>query len=158
MFRDMRRSKQAISLQECIQLLTQQPRGVLSMLGDDGYPYGVPMDHWYCEQDGKLYFHGAKSGHKIDAIHACDKVSYCVTDEGVREGDDWPLHFRSVIVFGRLRPVEDPRKVETICRSLCQKFTDDDAYIDREWQKARCAVLCLELTPEHITGKQVKES
>ena len=158
MFREMRRSKQAMTPQECIEVLIQQPRGVLSVLGDDGYPYGMPMDHWYSKQDGKLYFHCAKAGHKIDAIRACDKVSYCVTDEGVRQDDDWPLHFRSVVVFGRIRPVEDADKAETICRSLCRKFTDYAAYIDREWQKAHSAVLCLELTPEHITGKRVKES
>ena len=74
MFREMRRIKQQIPNEECIEILKTEPRGVLSVLGDDGYPYGIPMDHWYSEADGKLYFHGAKEGHKLDAIKACDKA------------------------------------------------------------------------------------
>ena len=77
MFRPMRRCGQQLKLNECIEILKAEPRGVLSLLGDNGYPYGIPMDHWYCEQDGKLYFHGAKNGHKIDSLQSCDKVSYC---------------------------------------------------------------------------------
>ena len=78
MFRPMRRWKQQLSDEDCIAILKSELRGILSVLGDDGYPYGIPMNHWYCEADGKLYFHGAKTGHKIDAISQCDKVSYCV--------------------------------------------------------------------------------
>lgn len=82
MFRGMRRFKQQISKEECIHVLKEQPRGVLSVLGDNGYPYGLPLDHWYSEKDDKLYFHCAKEGHKLDAVRECDKVSYCVMDEG----------------------------------------------------------------------------
>lgn len=89
----------------------KEPRGVLSVQGEDGYPYGMPMTHWYNEKDGKIYFHGAKSGHKIDAIKNCDKVSFCVMDEGYRKEGEWALNIRSVIVFGRLRIVEEPEKV-----------------------------------------------
>ena len=158
MFRGMRRFKQQMTQEECLEVLRQEPRGVLSVLGDDGYPYGVPMDHWYCEEDGKLYFHGAKAGHKIDAIRACDKVSYCVYDKGHREEGDWPLHFKSVIVFGRIRPVEDHEKALALCEKLCLKFTEDQAYIQNELKHSGPAVLCLELTPEHMSGKRVKES
>lgn len=110
MFRTMKRYKQQMEPSDCIKLLKQAPRGVLSMIGDDGYPYGIPMNHWYCEADGNLYFHGAKTGHKIDAITACEKVSYCVHDEGYREPGEWPLHIKSVVVFGRMQPVTDPEK------------------------------------------------
>ena len=158
MFRKMRRFKQELSQQECIEVLKTQPRGVLSVLGDDGYPYGIPMDHWYCDADGKLYFHCAKSGHKLDAIRACDKVSFCVYDEGWRKEGEWALNIRSVVVFGRLRMVADPAKVTEICTGLCRKFTDDAAYLEHELQTSLPNVLCLELTPEHITGKLVNES
>ena len=94
MFRPMRRWKQQLSDEDCIAILKSELRGILSVLGDDGYPYGIPMNHWYCEADGKLYFHGAKTGHKIDAISQCDKVSYCVHDEGYREDGQWPLQMR----------------------------------------------------------------
>lgn len=158
MFRTMRRWKQQLEEQECKEVLKTQPRGVLSMVGENGYPYGIPMDHWYCEEDGKLYFHGAREGHKIDAIKACDKVSYCVYDEGYREDGEWPLHIKSVIVFGKIRMVEDEKKTLEICENLCKKFTDDEEYMKKEIQIAKDRVLCLELIPEHMTGKLVKES
>lgn len=158
MFRKMRRFKQELNRDECIEVLKQEPRGVLSVLGDDGYPYGVPMDHWYNEADGKLYFHGAKAGHKIDAMKRCDKVSYCVMDKGWRKEDDWALNIRSVVVFGRLRPVDDPAKTAEICTNICRKFTDDAAYLEHELLHSGPAVLCLELEPEHMTGKLVNES
>lgn len=158
MFRKMRRFKQELDREECIEVLKQEPRGVLSVLGDDGYPYGVPLDHWYNEADGKLYFHGAKTGHKIDAMKRCDKVSYCVMDKGWRKEGDWALNIRSVVVFGRLRPVDDPAKTAEICTNICRKFTDDAAYLEHELLHSGPAVLCLELEPEHMTGKLVNES
>lgn len=158
MFRPMRRWKQQLSDEDCAALLKNEPRGILSVLGDDGYPYGIPMNHWYCEDDGKLYFHGAKTGHKIDAISKCDKVSYCVHDEGYREDGQWPLHIKSVVVFGKIQPVTDDAKVLEICTHLCQKFTDDKAYLEHELKHSLPKVLCLALTPEHMTGKLVKES
>ena len=158
MFREMRRFKQQISEEQCIQILKEQPRGVLSMLGDDGYPYGIPLDHWYSEEDNKLYFHCAKVGHKIDAVSACDKVSYCVMDEGYRRDGEWALNINSVVVFGRIRIVTDADKKKEICTNLCRKFTDDEAYIRRELESALSRVCCLELTIEHMTGKLVNES
>lgn len=158
MFRKMRRFKQQISDEECIRVLKEQPRGVLSMIGDDGYPYGIPLDHWYCEDDGKLYFHGAKEGHKIDAIAKCDKVSYCVMDEGFRKEGEWALNINSVIVFGRIKLVDDPDKARLIGENLCRKFTDDEEYIQHELTNALPRAQCLELIPEHMTGKLVNEA
>ena len=158
MFRQMRRFKQQIRNEECIEILKTEPRGILSMLGDDGYPYGVPLDHWYCEEDGCLYFHGAKTGHKIDAISKCDKVSYCVMDEGFRKEGDWALNIRSVIVFGRISLVTDEEKAREICTQLCLKFTDDREYLERELKSSLGRVQCLKLTPEYMSGKLVNES
>ena len=157
MFRKMRRIKQQISDEECIRVLKEQPRGVLSMLGDDGYPYGIPLDHLYME-DGHIYFHGAKEGHKIDAISGCDKVSYCVYDQGYRKEGEWALNINSVVVFGRIRIVEDEEKKKEICIKLLRKFSDDEAYIEHEMKNAFPRVNCLELIPEHMTGKLVCES
>jgi len=154
----MRRFKQQISEAECIRILKEQPRGVLSLIGDDGYPYGIPLDHWYCEEDGKLYFHGAKEGHKIDAIASCDKVSYCVMDEGFRKEGEWALNINSVIVFGRISLVTDTEKAKKICTEITRKFTDDEAYLAHELEHAFPRVQCLELTPEYMTGKLVNES
>ncbi|MBQ6638027.1 MAG: pyridoxamine 5'-phosphate oxidase family protein [Lachnospiraceae bacterium] len=158
MFREMRRFKQQISTEECIRVLKEQPRGVLSMLGDEGYPYGIPLNHWYSEEDGHLYFHCAKTGHKIDAITNYDKVSYCVYDEGYRKEGEWALNINSVVIFGRMKIVEDEDKKRDICINICRKFTDDEEYLQRELKNAFPRVCCLELIPEHMTGKLVNES
>lgn len=158
MFREMRRFKQQISEDECIRILKEQPRGILSMHGDDGYPYGIPMDHWYSEADGCLYFHGAKEGKKIDSVKRDDKVSYCVYDQGFRREGEWALNINSVVVFGRMRIVEDEDKKREICTNLCRKFTDDEDYLKKEMTNAFPRVCCLELSIEHMTGKLVNES
>ncbi len=158
MFRKMRRSGQQISESECIEILKNTKRGVLSLVGDDGYPYGLPIDHWYCEEDGKIYFHGAKEGHKIDSIKGCDKAGYCVYDEGYRKEGEWALNIKSVIIFGRMSLVEDEEKARKICTALVKKFTDDEDYLEKELKNAFPRVQCLELAPEHMTGKLVNES
>ncbi len=158
MFRPMRRLKQQLDEEECIRVLTSERRGVLSMLGDGGYPYGIPMNHWYCPEDGKLYFHGAKSGHKIDAVTNCDRVSYCVYDAGYRREGEWALNVRSVVVFGRIGFVTDGKKALEIGENLLRKFTDDEAYIRKELRDALPRAQCLALTIEHMSGKLVNES
>lgn len=158
MFRKMRRFKQQISDEECKEVLQQEKRGVLSVLGDDGYPYGVPIDFLYDEKDGCIYFHGAKTGHKMDAIRQCDKVSFCTWDEGYTKPGEWALNIRSVIAFGRIQVVEDPDKVKEICTRLCGKFSDDADYPIQEFAKFGKVVQCLELKIEHMTGKLVNES
>ena len=158
MFRKMRRFKQQISKAECIDVLKSTPRGVLSLLGDDGYPYGVPLDHLYCEGDYRIYFHCAKNGHKIDAITSCDKASYCTYDTGYRKEGEWALNIKSVIIFGRIRLVDDEEKARKICTALVKKFTDDEEYLEKELKNALARVQCLELIPEHMTGKLVNES
>ena len=158
MFRPMRRAKQQISEAECLRVLQEEKRGVLSMLGEDGYPYGIPMNHWYSPEDGKIYFHGAKTGHKIDALSACSKVSYCVWDAGYRKEGEWSLNVNSVVVFGRIRLVTDESKAREIAANLCRKFTDDEDYLRRELENALPRVQCLELTIDHMTGKLVNES
>lgn len=158
MFRPMRRVGQQLSMEECIEILKAEPRGILCVIGDDGYPYGLPIDHWYCEEDGKLYFHGSKTGHKIDAIRACDKVSFCVCDQGYRKESDWALNIKSVIVFGRARIIEDQEQAIAITRQLSYKYTSDTEFIEREIRESGRNVLCFALEPEHITGKLVNES
>ena len=154
----MRRFKQQISDAECKEILQNEKRGVLSLLGDGGYPYGLPMSHLYSEEDNKSYFHGAQEGHKIDAIKNCDKASFCVYDSGYRKEGEWALNINSVIVFGKIRLVTDEEKTREICTKLVQKFTDDQEYLEKELANALPRVQCLELEIEHMTGKLVNES
>ncbi len=158
MFREMLRKKQALSEEECIAVLKTQKRGVLAVLGDEDYPYALPINHYYNDEDGHIYFHGAKFGHRVDAVKRHDKVSFCVYDEGYRRDGEWALNIKSVIVFGRLVPVEDEDKMIDICRRLSRKFTDDESYIENEIKRAGFRTLMYELVPEHMSGKLVNEA
>lgn len=158
MFRNVARYKQQLSREECISILNDEVRGVLSVIGDGGYPYGLPINHYYCPEDGKLYFHSGKTGHKIDAIRRCGKASFCVFDQGFRKDGEWALNIRSVIVFGRIEIVEDREKVYEIARRLSHKFTSDENYIEKEILHSGPATLMFALVPEHMTGKLVNEA
>lgn len=156
MFRPMLRHAQQLSFEECEQILIEAKRGVLSVQGDGGYPYGIPMNHLYL--DGKLYFHCGREGHKLDALRRSVKASFCVIDEGRTEPGDWALRFQSVVVFGQVREVEDEKEIERLCRILSGKFTDDQAYVDREIRESLRHTRCLELSVDHMTGKRVREA
>lgn len=158
MFREMARKKQLISEEECIELLKKEPRGVLSVLGDDDYPYGMPLNHYYCEEDGKIFFHGGKSGHKIDSIKKHNKASFCVYDQGFRNDGEWALNIRSVIVFGKIEIIDDMEKILNISRLLSYKFTKDEKYIEHEIVNAGPRTFMFALVPEYMTGKKVKEA
>ena len=158
MFREMRRKNQALSGEECIRILTEELRGVLSVNGDDGYPYGTPIDHWYNAEDGKIYFHSGKIGHRVDAMKADPRASFCVYDSGFRREGEWALNISSVIVFGRLEVVEDQEEAIRIARQLSYKFTDDEEFIEGTIRDAGPYTLVFALVPEHMTGKIVNES
>ena len=130
----------------------------MSVQGDNGYPYGLPMNFWYNEENGYIYFHSGKKGHKTDAISSDNKVSFCVYDEGYRKDGEWSLNISSVIVFGRMNIVVDSETTNQIYRSMSLKYTSDIEYIDSEIQKFAKDTVCYELQPEHITGKIVNES
>ena len=158
MFREMVRFKQALTPEECVEVLKSEKRGVLSVNGDDGYPYCIPINHFYNDEDGKIYFHGGRQGHKIDAIRRHDKVSFCVYDSGFRKEGDWALNIKSVIVFGRVEIVEDEDWAIEVSRRLSRKFTLDEDYIQHEVEKSGPRTLVFALQPEHMTGKLVNES
>ncbi len=158
MFREVARKKQSLEMPQIVEILHREKRGVLSVHGDDGYPYGLPINYWYNEENGCLYFHSGRAGHKVDAIAADNKVSFCVYDGGFRREGEWALNIRSVIVFGKLHIVEDGEKAMEIYRRLSLKFTKDREYIESEIEKYARNTLCYELRPEHITGKIVNES
>jgi len=157
MFREVIRKKQILPQETCLQVLKNEVRGVLSVIGDDGYPYGIPMNHWYNEEDGNLYFHSGMAGHKVDAMKRCHKASFCVIDKGTQKDDDWALTFQSVVVFGKLKIVDDPKTAIDMIRKLSYHFTDREEYIEKEIRMAAARTLCFCLVPEHITGKWVNE-
>ena len=159
MFRELVRKRKAIPQDVCIDVLKNETRGVLSVLGDDDYPYGMPMNHFYDEETGKIYFHvGSQRSHRNDAIRKHDKVSYCVYDQGYKDEGDWAYNVKSIIVFGRIAVIEDKDRIIEITSKLRKKFTDDAAYLENELKTNLARTLLLEITPEHISGKYVKEA
>lgn len=158
MFRELIRKNKQLSVDECIHVLKTEKRGVLSVNGEHGYPYGMPMNHWYNEEDGKIYFHSGNIGHRLDALKENGKVSFCTYDAGVRKPDHWALNVKSVIVFGTMEIVDDMDTIVDIATKLSHKFTQDDAYIADEIKNHAHRTLLLVLTPEHICGKLVEES
>ena len=154
----MNRKKQQLTDEECVSILKTELRGVLSVNGDDGYPYGLPTNHYYCEEDGKIYFHSGMKGHKVDAIRRDEKVSFCVYDSGFRKEGEWALNIKSVIVFGRIEFIEDQKIINRMAEKLSRKFTDDDNYIKTEIERSGPGTLMFALVPEHMSGKIVNES
>ncbi len=158
MFREVARENRRLPREECIRILAEEKRGVLSVIGDGGYPYGMPMNHFYCPDDGNIYFHCGMSGHRTDSIRKDSRASFCVCDSGFRLEGEWALNIRSVIVFGRIEEVADKETIYGIARRLSRKFTDDERYIEDEIERAGPRTMMFALIPEHITGKIVKES
>jgi len=159
MFRELTRKNKQITIEECIRLLENETRGVLSVLGEDGYPYGMPMNHFYNSEDGNIYFHcGRQSSHRLDSLKKHDKVSFCVYDKGYRNEGDWAYNVKSVIVFGIMEIISDEATVADISARLSRKFTKDEQYIKDEIAHYGFETLILKLTPENMCGKLVKES
>jgi len=179
MFRKMRRFGQQLPDSEAIEILKKSTCGTLALLGDDGYPYAVPMSHFYC--DGKIYFHCSADGHKVDAIRACDKASYCVIARDEVVPEKFTTYYCSVIAFGRIRILESAQEKVTAMRALSDHFVPDNisgreehifgpaaggTVLDQfdpanfEFMAANKPLsrLCLlEMNIEHLTGKESRE-
>ena len=157
MFRKMRRKKQMLSVDECIKILNKGTSGVLALLGDHDYPYAIPISYVYC--NSKLYFHGAKSGHKIDAINKCSKASFCVIDQDKIMPEEYTTYFRSVIAFGNIHVMENEIEIKKAIEDLAKKYSPADnetgrnSEIEKEWK-----LLCMmEFSIEHLSGKEAIE-
>ena len=155
MFRPMRRIKQQLSEEEALEVLTNAKRGVLSVIGDDGWPYGVYLNPHY--ENGKIYFHSARVGHKIDALRNDVRASFTIIDEGIKDEGGWAYTFKSVVVFGKVEFVENQNEAIEICRRLARRFNPSEADIEDEIRRAASHVQVFALVPEHITCKRVHE-
>ena len=157
MFRELRRKKQLLSREETEAVLTRGSAGVLALSGDEDYPYAVPISYVY--SGGSLYFHCARSGHKLDAIERSEKASFCVIDQDQIVPEEYTTYFRSVIAFGRIRILQDEEERREAIEKLALKYAPDSTpeerqqEIQREWE--RLCILGLEI--EHVTGKEAIE-
>ena len=158
MFREMRRAKQQLGKDECVEILLKEWRGILSVYGEDGYPYGLPMNFYYDEELEKLYFHSAMKGHKIDALMRDNRVSFCVYDKGFRKEGDWALNIKSVIIFGKIKFVEDESRREEIMRKFGLKFDPDPENVEDNIKRLLRVTKVMELSIDHMAGKLCNES
>lgn len=157
MFREMRRKKQEISKEECVKILQTEKRGVLAVLGDEGYPYAVPMNFFYDEQEEKIYLHCAREGHKIDAINRCGQVCFTVWNEGVQKDGDWAFYVTSVIVMGKAERMSDASAVCEKVRKLALKYYPTREEAEEEIERSVNRVQMIAISVDHMTGKLVHE-
>ena len=153
MFRKMRRFKQELSREDTAQILKHGTHGVLAVLSDEGYPYAVPLSYVYA--DGKIYFHCANQGHKLDALKKNTKASFCVVGQDNVVPEKITSIFESAIAFGQARIVEDDTEKRKALRSLAEKYfsvngeAKNEEEIGGSWN--RVSVIAFEI--EHMTGK-----
>lgn len=155
MFREMRRKLQQLPQEECERILRAGKTAVLALAGDDGYPYAVPVNYVY--DGGKIYFHCAKTGHKLDALRRCEKVSVCVVDRDDVAPERLATDYMSVIVFGRARILEDDEEIYRAVEVFGLKYNPDREAVAREIRREWDALCCVEITVDHMTGKEGKE-
>ena len=131
-FRKMRRSRQQLTKSECDAILSKTTSGTLALLGDNGYPYAVPISYVYA--DGRLYFHSAQMGHKVDAIRRYDKASFCVIAADDVQPSEFTTYFRSVIAFGKIQIIESESERMYPCwvRDTIPVMTQD---CKKSWKK-----------------------
>lgn len=156
MFQEMRRKRQQLTREECEAILRKMTFGTLALYGADGYPYAVPVSYVYAE--GKIYFHSAVAGHKVDAMSACDKLSFCVVEQDCIVPAEYTTYYRSVIVFGRVRVVTDGAEKRRALEWLGRKYAPgDEAGLQQEIDKGFNRLLMYEISIDHLTGKEAIE-
>lgn len=157
MFRQMRREKQALSPEECEKILRTGTSGVIALDGDDGYPYAVPISYVFSEN--KIFFHCAKSGHKLDAIARNEKASFCVIGEDCVVPEEYATRYKSVIVFGKIRVLEDDAEKRAAIEKLALKYAPEDTEENRQKEIGQYwNTLCmLEMSIDHMSGKKQKQ-
>lgn len=155
-FRKMRRFRQQLSDSECDAILSKATSGTLALLGDNGYPYAIPISYVYA--DGKIYFHSAKAGHKVDAVRQHDKASFCVIASDDVRPSEFTTYFRSVIAFGRIQIVKSENERTHAASLLGSRYNPgDDTGLQKELEKGLAHMLILRLDIEHLTGKEAIE-
>lgn len=157
MFRPMRRKKNEISREAAEELLRTSRRGVLAVIGDDGYPYAVPVNYYYDSENRRIIFHGSRVGHKADAIRNCDKVCFTVFGNETVKGEAWAPYVQSTLVFGRCRMIENREETLAEVKRLAMKYYPDEETAEEEIARSGNAVQIYEIEIEHISGKEVQE-
>jgi len=157
MFRTIRKKKNEIDIIKINSLLKNARRGVLAINGDDNYPYAIPINFLYDQDDNKIYFHGARFGYKVDALKKCDKVCFTVYGNETFKEENWAPYMQSVVVFGRCHLLESNEKTINILKRFAIKYYPSEELVDEEIRKCGKIAQLFEIEIEHISGKEVHE-
>ena len=157
MFRPLRRKSRAISDDAARALLANERRGVLAVNGDDGYPFALPVNYFFDAENGRIYFHGAKVGHKVDALNRSDKVCFTVYGNEHFEEGEWAPFVQSTVAFGRCHLIDDAEFTVEKVRELALKYYPSAEEVEHEIAKDIKGVQLYEIQIEHLTGKQIQE-
>ena len=155
MFRTMRRFKQQLSDEEAKRVLTEGQTLVRALHGDDGYPHALPLH--YVSHDGKVYVHCAKAGHKLDAIRCDPKVSFTVIERDDVVPEKLATYYRSVIAFGHARILEDDEEKRRAAEVLGLHYYNVPEAVQKEIETTWNALVCIEITIDHLTGKEARD-
>ena len=157
MFRAIRKRKNEISTEEAKELLYSSRRGVLAVNGDDGYPYAIPINYLYDEENNIIIFHGAKAGHKVDSLKKSNKVCFTVFGNEVIKDAEWAPYLQSVVVFGKCSIVEDKSEIINLVKKFAIKYYPNEDLMNIEVASSGMAVQIFVIEIEHISGKEVQE-
>ena len=157
MFRPIRKKKNEISLDAAKELLRCSRRGILAVNGDHGYPYAIPINYLYDKDAQKIIFHGAKAGHKVDSLKACDKVCFTLFGNESIQEESWAPFLQSVVVFGRCHLVENREDSMKLIKKFAMKYYPDEKMVDDEVALSGSSTQMFEIEIEHLSGKRVQE-
>ena len=157
MFREMRRKKREMDTEAAESLLKCSRRGILAVNGDEGYPYAIPVNYFYEQETQKIYFHGARVGHKVDALLTCDKVCFTVYGNETVKEESWAPYMQSTVVFGRCHLLEAGPRATALLKKLAMKYYPREQLVDEEIARAGKATQLFEIEIEHLSGKEVQE-
>lgn len=153
--REMRRKRQELSHEASEAILRKATSGVLAVNGDDGYPYAVPVSFVY--QGGRIFFHSAKSGHKVDAITRNSKVSFCVIETDDVKPEEFTTYFRSVIAFGKAAIIETTEEKIAALKLFVGKYSPGVDGFQTEVDKSFDHMIMVRMDIEHLSGKEAIE-
>lgn len=156
-FRPIRRKNKEIDIDAVKKLLISERRGVLALHGDDDYPYAIPINYYYDETDNKIFFHGARVGHKVDSLNRSNKVCFTVFGNESIRNEAWAPYVQSVVVFGHCTIITDESvKIEKLSK-LAMKYYPDEATIEEEIAADGKAAQMYVIEIEHLSGKEIQE-
>ena len=157
MFRKIRKIKNEINQEDVKELLKTSRRGILAMNGDDGYPYAIPVNYFYDGNEGRIFFHGAKAGYKVDCLKSSNKVCFTVIGNEMIREEAWAPYMQSVVIFGRCQLIDDNQTAMKRLKDFAMKYYPSENMVIDEIKADGKATQMFQIDIEYMTGKEVQE-